>query len=65
MGKPAIKPLYYILYKSPNNGEYEYLCAKALQTISGITFDEENGTQGWSTAKQYFELFTKEITKKD
>ena len=64
MGKPAIKPLYYILYKSPNNGQYEYLCAKALQTISEMAFDEENGTQGWSTAKEYLDLFTKEIIKK-
>lgn len=65
IGKPAMKPLYYILYKSSNNGQYEYLCASALQEISGITFkNEEDGTMGWSTAKEYLELFTKEIVQK-
>lgn len=65
MGKPAMKPLYWILYKSKNNGQYEYLCAKALQEISGITFeDKEKGTMGWSTASEYFTLFTEEIIKR-
>ena len=64
IGKPAMKPLYYILYKSSNNGQYEYLCATALQEISGINFkNEDDGTMGWSTAKEYLELFTKEIIK--
>lgn len=65
MGKPAMKPLYWILYKSKNNGLYEYLCARALQDISGITFeDKETGTMGWSTANEYFQLFTEEIIKR-
>ena len=62
IGKPAMKPLYYILYKSQNNGLYEYLCASALQEISQVTFyNEADGTAGWSNAKEYLELFTKEI----
>ena len=65
IGKPAIKPLYYILYKSPNNGEYEYICAMALQTISEIKFDEENGTLGWITAKEYLDLFTKKVSSQE
>ena len=65
LGKSAIKPLYLILYKSENDGLYEYLCASALQEISGITFcDEDIGTQGWSTAKEYLELFTQEILQR-
>ena len=64
IGKPAMKPLYYILYTSNNNGLYEYVCASALQEISGVKFtDYENETQGWSTAKEYLELFTNEIIK--
>lgn len=64
MGKLAMKPLYWILYKSENNGQYEYLCAMALQKISKITFeDEETGAMGWETAKEYLDLFTKEIIK--
>lgn len=65
IGKPAMKPLYWILYKSETNGEYEYICAMALQEISGITFDEENGTQGWSTAKEYLDLFTKKVISQE
>ena len=53
MGKPAMKPLYWILYKSQNNGQYEYLCAAALCEISGIGGETtEIGTMKWSTAKR-------------
>ncbi len=63
IGKPAMKPLYYILYKSENNGLYEFLCAKALQEISGIGGEiADDGTMQWSTAKEYLELFTKKVT---
>ena len=52
IGKPAMKPLYWIIYKSGKNEIYEYMCACALQEISGISFEDEvNGTQVWSTAK--------------
>ena len=62
IGKPAMKPLYYILYKSKNNGQYEYLCAKALQEISGIGGEiSKDGTMQWSTAKEYLDLFTKKV----
>lgn len=62
IGKPAMKPLYWILYKSENNGEYEYICAKALQEISGIGAGiSEDGTKEWVNGKEYLELFTKEI----
>ncbi len=30
MGPAAMKPLYWIIYKSPNAGMYEYICANAL-----------------------------------
>lgn len=62
IGKPAMKPLYCILYKSSNNGQYEYLCAMALCEISGIGGEvSEDGTMEWSTAKEYLELFTETI----
>lgn len=64
IGKPAMKPLYYILYKSENNDLYEFLCAKALQEISGIGGEiTDDGTMQWSTAKEYLELFTEKVTK--
>ena len=66
IGKPAMKPLYLILYKSENNAVYEYLCAYALQEISGITFyNADDETQGWSTAKEYLELFTQKVLEKE
>lgn len=62
IGKSAMKPLYWILYKSPNNGQYEYLCAMALCEISGVGGEiSEDGTMKWSTAKEYLELFTKTV----
>lgn len=30
LGQSAMKPLYLIIYKSENAGEYEYICASAL-----------------------------------
>ena len=64
MGKPAMKPLYWILYKSQNNEQYEYLCAAALCEISGIGGETtEIGTMKWSTAKEYLDLFTETVMK--
>ena len=41
------------------------ICASALQEISGITFyNADGGTQGWTTGKEYLELFTKEVVTK-
>lgn len=61
--KPAMKPLYWILYKSENKGQYEYICAKALQEISGVGAAAGDGTMEWSTSDEYLELFTKEILR--
>lgn len=65
IGKPAIKPLYYILYKSPNNGLYEYLCATALQEISGIGYKNGDSTYEWRNAKEYLDLFTKKVISQE
>ena len=56
MGTPAMKPLYLIIYKSPNRGEYEYLCAYALYKISGYDFD-------WATTDEFIEKFNKQVLK--
>lgn len=61
-GNLAIKPLFYILYKSENNGLYEYVCAKALEDITGIGNElNDDGTKRWTTAKEYLEIFMKEV----
>lgn len=56
IGTPAMKPLYLIIYKSPNRGEYEYLCAYALYQLSGFDFE-------WSTTDEFIEKFNSQIIK--
>ena len=54
MGESAMKPLYLILYKSPNAGLYEYICANALYELSGYDFE-------WANSKEFMENFNKKI----
>ena len=54
IGKPAMKPLYLIIYKSPNRGEYEYLCAYALYKISGYDFE-------WATTDEFMMKFNEYV----
>ena len=61
LGKKAMKPLYWIIYKSPNAGMYEYICANALYEISGYDFAKENGELTWSTSKEFIEVFNEQI----
>ena len=50
IGTSAMKPLYLIIYKSPNRGIYEYLCSYALYKISGYDFE-------WSTTDEFIKKF--------
>lgn len=59
MKEKALKPLYTIIYKSSNQGLYEYICSIALARLSGFDFDEE--TENWATSKQFLELFNKKV----
>lgn len=62
MGDKAKMPLYYILYKSPNNDMYEYICAVALSELTGLDFMNESGDYyDWTSGKEYLELFNKYI----
>ena len=61
LGEKAMKPLYWIIYKSPNSGMYEYICATALYEISGYDFMRENGELTWSTSKEFIEVFNEQI----
>ena len=63
MWEVALKPLYRILYKSENNWLYEYLCARALQDISGVDFSDDMWSQWRSNAKEFLELFTDYVVK--
>lgn len=57
MGNDAIKPLYLIIYKSPNQGSYEYICAMALSKL--VNFD--NVIDSWSTSKGFLEKFNQKV----
>ena len=57
MGNDAIKPLYLIIYKSPNQGSYEYICAMALSKL--VDFDDV--TDSWSTSKEFLEKFNQKV----
>lgn len=57
MGNDAIKPLYLIIYKSPNQGSYEYICAMALSKL--VNFDDV--TDSWSSSKEFLEKFNQKV----
>lgn len=57
MGNDAIKPLYLIIYKSPNQGSYEYICAMILSKL--VNFDDL--TDSWSTSKEFLEKFNQKV----
>ena len=55
MGNDALKPLYLIVYKSPNQYLYEYICCMAIQKITNYEVGE------WNTSKNFLEKFNKFI----
>lgn len=59
----AMKPLFLIIYKSDNAGMYEWICAKALEEISGFDFTNENNGNGWTNSKEFLEMFINRIIK--
>lgn len=61
MGDSAMKPLYWIIYKSSNSGIYEYICAMALYELLGYNFSNEDGTLSWSNSKEFIERFDEKI----
>lgn len=63
MGEPAMKPLYWIIYKSPSAGMYEYLCAEALYQLSGYDFTGEKGSgaRTWTNSKELVERFNEQM----
>lgn len=55
MSNKALKPLYLIIYKSPKQGLYEYICCMAIQKITNYEVGE------WSNSKDFLEKFNKFI----
>lgn len=61
MGNEAMKPLYWIIYKSDNQGRYEYICALALDELSGFDFDEDGDGIKWASSKELLEEFNQRV----
>lgn len=61
IGEPAMKPLYWIIYKSPYAGLYEYICAHALYELSVFDFTDDSGALTWSNSKEFIERFNTKI----
>jgi len=59
MGGDAMKPLFWIIYKSDNQGLYEYTCCMALEEISG--YDLSTDGIGWATSKDFLDRFIKRL----
>lgn len=59
MGNAAAKPLYLILYKSPHQGLYEYICCMALERITKVEIED------WESAKDFIEQFGSKILEKN
>lgn len=55
MGNKAAKPLYLIIYKSPNQGLFEYICAMALNEITNCNNSD------WKTSKEFLNIFNEYI----
>lgn len=55
MGNKALKPLYLIIYKSSNQGLYEYMCCMAIQRITNYQIDD------WNNSKTFLNNFNKFI----
>ncbi len=55
IGNNALKPLYLIIYESPNKGLYEYICSMALEKISKVEIDN------WNNSKDFLEKFNNKI----
>lgn len=60
-GKDAVKSLYLIIYKSPNEGLYEYICAMALDELTGYPLKNKNNDESWASSMDFLEKFNKKI----
>ena len=57
----ALKPLYFIIYKSENQGLYEYICSFAMYDI--LKLKNSDYDFEWGTSKDYLNEITKIIVE--
>jgi hypothetical protein len=55
-GVKAVKPMYYILYKSNQAGLYEFIISSAIYDIIGYDFSNDKGYL-WATAFEFREQY--------
>jgi len=60
LGLKAVKPAYYIIYKSPQSGLYEYILASAIDKITGYDYAVMED-YGWSSSKQFLEMYNEKV----
>ena len=65
LGEKAMLPLFWILYKSPNAGLYEYTCASALAELSEVYFGDEAAFSDWKDSRDFLEQFIKRIAEEN
>ena len=63
IGADAAKPLYLIIYKSPDAGLYEYICAMALDEVSGYFANDKNSEDFWVNSKDFLEKFNEKVSE--
>lgn len=65
LGEKAMLPLFWILYKSPNAGLYEYTCASALAELSEVYFEDEAAFSDWKDSRDFLEQFINRIAEEN
>ena len=65
LGEKAMLPLFWILYKSPNAGLYEYTCASALAELSEVYFEDETAFSDWKDSRDFLEQFINRIAEEN
>jgi hypothetical protein len=60
LGLGAVKPAYYIIYKSPQSGLYEYILASAIDEITGYNYSITEDYD-WSNSKQFLEMYNDKV----
>jgi hypothetical protein len=60
VGLPAVKPLYFILYKSQKAGLYEYIICCAINDITGYDFLNEEGL-AWTNAYEFRDAYNRKV----
>jgi hypothetical protein len=61
LGLKAVKPAYFIIYKSEQSGLYEYMIASALDEITGYDYSVTE-EYGWSDSKQLLAIYNERVT---